>query len=210
MARRKKKKFYSGKTNSLSSIQNNSKKDLNKKFTHLVLGALLAIATGVIGWFLTAPNVYFVENVYPPIQPSVQSFNPGKFVVRGGMVTKFRNISFRQAAIAVEIVPVAAAIFPESDSKMIERIERIPESFDESRAIVDVSPSAIPQFALTEVRADALFHLKLVAKRAVYIYKLKWKVEGQGEIYSTCMRFPLWSNEMSPVSDKDSYSIKCD
>lgn len=112
MARRKKKKLSSGKTNSPSYIQkNNSKKNLKKKFTHLVLGAILAIATGVIVWFLTAPNVYFVENVYPPLQPSVQSFDPGKFVVRGGMVTKFRNISFRQAAIAVEIVPVAAAIF---------------------------------------------------------------------------------------------------
>lgn len=164
----------------------------------------------MVVWFLTAPNVYFVENVYPPPPPSVQSFDSGKFVVRSELVTKFRNISFRQAAISIEIVPVAAVIFPETDSKEIERIERIPESFDESRRIVDVSPSAIPPFVLTESRADALFRLKLIAKRAVYIYKLKWKVEGQGEIYSTCIRFPVWSKKMAPVSDKDTYSIKCD
>lgn len=76
-------------------------------------------------------------------------------MVRGGTVTKFRNISFRQKVI-----------------------ERIPESFDESRAVIDVSPSAIPPFALTKARADALYHLKLIAKLAVYIYKVKWIVEG--------------------------------
>lgn len=181
-----------------------------KQFVQWTIGVILTVATSVAAWFLTAPNVYSIGKIYPPPQPTAQSFEPGKFVVRAGTSTRLRNLSIRQASIKAEIIPVAAAIFPESESRAIQRIERIPEAYELSRSVVDVSPSALPPLGTREVRIDALFNLKLIGKRVVYIYKLRWIVENQGEVDSACVRFPLWASGMSPVSDKDSYTIKCD
>ena len=126
------------------------------------------------------------------------------------MTVQLFNFSLRPATIRAEIIPKGVVIFSETEKTKIEKIERIPDAFEFSRQILDVSNGILPRIGSRKVRAEFLLSLKLVGKRAVYVYKLRWIADNQGEVDSACLRFPVWSQDSLRVSDKDSKELSCD
>ena len=192
---------------------NTSKKWTNNqyiKYAKWALGIFVAIFTAVIAWFLTAPNVFPLGLIYPPKNIFAQSLAPGEFTARGTMEVRLRNISLRPASVRAEIIPKGAVIFDVKEKKKIDRIERIPDFFELSRSTLDTFPNVIPPFSTKKVGAEYLLGLKLIGRRVVYVYKLRWIVDNQGEVASACLRFPTWAPGVPPVSDKDSKILTCD
>lgn len=113
----------------------------------------------------------------------------------------------RHAAVRAELVPKGAIVFGPDGKKSI---LRFPEKFESSRAVLDVTNGMIPPIVTTEVRADFVVGLKRLADQAVYVYRFRWTVEGQGEVGSDCFRFPMWKEGAQKMSPDDSLEISCE